>query len=307
MIQKNISIIVAIAENFAIGKNNDLLFHLPNDLKHFKQITSGHTIIMGRNTLLSLPKWPLPNRRHIIITDKKDDVFKGCETVFSIDEAIEKFSVIKTLQAMAAANVVLLVLDAHQGVSEQDATLAGHVVESGRALVVVINKWDGLHSDERDQVKSELERKLPFLEFAEVHFVSALHGTGVGLLMKAVDAAFKAATSDLKTADLTRILEQAVIQHQPPMAHGRRIKLRYAHQGGRNPPLIVIHGNQTDAVPGTYQRYLVNRFRKAFKLWGTPVRIDFRTGDNPFKGRRNKLTDRQVRKRKRLIKFAKRK
>jgi len=224
-----------------------------------------------------------------------------------IDEAIEKFSVIKTLQAMAAANVVLLVLDAHQGVSEQDATLAGHVVESGRALVVVINKWDGLHSDERDQVKSELERKLPFLEFAEVHFVSALHGTGVGLLMKAVDAAFKAATSDLKTADLTRILEQAVIQHQPPMAHGRRIKLRYAHQGGRNPPLIVIHGNQTDAVPGTYQRYLVNRFRKAFKLWGTPVRIDFRTGDNPFKGRRNKLTDRQVRKRKRLIKFAKRK
>lgn len=224
-----------------------------------------------------------------------------------IDEAIEKFSVIKTLQAMAAANVVLLVLDAHQGVSEQDATLAGHVVESGRALVVVINKWDGLHSDERDQVKSELERKLPFLEFAEVHFVSALHGTGVGLLMKAVNAAFKAATSDLKTADLTRILEQAVIQHQPPMVHGRRIKLRYAHQGGRNPPLIVIHGNQTDAVPGTYQRYLVNRFRKAFKLWGTPVRIDFRTGDNPFKGRRNKLTERQVRKRKRLIKFAKRK
>jgi GTP-binding protein len=224
-----------------------------------------------------------------------------------IDEAIEKFSVIKTLQAMAAANVVLLVLDAHQGVSEQDATLAGHVVESGRALVVVINKWDGLESDQRDQVKSELERKLPFLEFAEVHFISALHGTGVGLLMQAVNAAFKAATSDLKTADLTRILEQAVREHQPPMARGRRVKLRYAHQGGRNPPLIIIHGNQTDAVPATYQRFLVNRFRKAFKLWGTPVRIEFRTGDNPFKNRRNKLTERQVQKRKRLMKFAKRK
>lgn len=224
-----------------------------------------------------------------------------------ISEAIEKFSVIKTLQAMEAANVVLLVLDAHQGVSEQDATLAGHVVESGRALVVVINKWDGLQSDQRDQIKSEMERKLPFLEFAEVHFISALHGTGVGLLMQAVDAAFKAAISDLKTADLTRILEQAVIEHQPPMVRGRRIKLRYAHQGGRNPPLIIIHGNQADATPATYQRYLMNRFRKAFKLWGTPVRIEFRTGANPFKDRRNKLTERQVRKRQRLMKFAKRK
>ncbi len=224
-----------------------------------------------------------------------------------IDEAIEKFSVIKTLQAMAAANVVLLVLDAHQGVSEQDATLAGHVIESGRALVVVINKWDGLESSQRDQVKSDLERKLPFLEFAEVHYISALHGTGVGLLMKAVDAAYRAAISDLKTSDLTRILEQAVIEHQPPMVHGRRIKLRYAHQGGRNPPLIVIHGNQAEATPATYQRYLMNRFRKVFKLWGTPVRIEFRTGGNPFEGRRNKLTDRQVRKRKRLVKFAKRK
>ncbi len=224
-----------------------------------------------------------------------------------IDQGIEKFSVIKALQAMAAANVVLLVLDAHQGVSEQDATLAGHVLESGRALVLLINKWDGLHSEQRDRIKSELERKLSFLEFAEVHFISALHGSGVGSLMRAVNAAFKAATSNLKTADLTRILQQMVIEHQPPMVRGRRIKLRYAHQGGKNPPLIVIHGNQTDAVPATYQRYLVNRFRKTFKLWGTPVRIEFRTGGNPFEGRRNKLTDRQVRKRKRLMKFAKRK
>lgn len=223
-----------------------------------------------------------------------------------IDQAIEKFSVIKTLQAMQEANVVLLVLDAHQEVSEQDATLAGHVIESGRAVVVVVNKWDGLHSDERDRFKSDLERKLPFLEFAEVHFISALHGTGVGHLMKAVDAAYKAATANLRTNDLTRILEQAVMEHQPPLVRGRRIKLRYAHQGGKNPPLIVIHGNQTESVPGTYHRFLVNRFRKAFNLWGTPVRVEFRTSENPYKGKRNKLTDRQQRKRKRMLKHVKR-
>ncbi|WP_457670171.1 ribosome biogenesis GTPase Der [Thiolapillus sp.] len=224
-----------------------------------------------------------------------------------VAEAIEKFSIIKTLQAMEQANVVLLVLDAHQGISEQDATLAGHVVDSGRALVVVINKWDGLHSDERDRIKSELERKLPFLSFAEVLFISALHGTGVGHLMKAVDAAYRAATRDLKTSDLTHILEQAIMEHQPPLVRGRRIKLRYAHQGGQNPPIIVIHGNQTEAVPLTYQRFLVNRFRKAFKLWGTPVRIEFRTGENPFKGRRNKLNVRQQQKRRRMMKHVKRK
>ena len=224
-----------------------------------------------------------------------------------IAEAIEKFSIIKTLQAMEQANVVLLVLDAHQGISEQDATLAGHVVESGRALVVVINKWDGLQSDERDRIKSELERKLPFLSFAEVLFISALHGTGVGHLMKAVDAAYRAATRDLKTSDLTNILEQAIMEHQPPLVRGRRIKLRYAHQGGQNPPIIVIHGNQTESVPLTYQRFLVNRFRKAFKLWGTPVRIEFRTSDNPLKGRRNKLNTRQQQKRRRMMKHVKRK
>ncbi|HID46454.1 MAG TPA: ribosome biogenesis GTPase Der, partial [Chromatiaceae bacterium] len=214
---------------------------------------------------------------------------------------------IKTLQAMEQANVVLLVLDAHQGISEQDATLAGHVVESGRALVVVINKWDGLQSDERDRIKSELERKLPFLSFAEVLFISARHGTGVGHLMKAVDAAYRAATRDLKTSDLTHVLEQAIMEHQPPLVRGRRIKLRYAHQGGQNPPIIVIHGNQTESVPLTYQRFLVNRFRKAFKLWGTPVRIEFRTSDNPFKGRRNKLYMRQQQKRRRMMKHVKRK
>ncbi|HOP16885.1 MAG: ribosome biogenesis GTPase Der [Chromatiaceae bacterium] len=220
-----------------------------------------------------------------------------------ISETIEKFSVIKTLQAIEQANVILLVLDAKQGISDQDAGLAGHVVESGRALVVVINKWDGLSGDERDRVKSEMQRRLPFLDFAEWRFVSALHGSGVGHLLSAVDASYAAAMSDLKTPELTRILEAAVAEHQPPLVHGRRIKLRYAHQGGKNPPIIIIHGNQTADVPATYQRYLMNRFRSVLQLRGTPLRIEFKTGENPFAGKRNKLTERQLKKRGRMMKF----
>lgn len=222
-----------------------------------------------------------------------------------ISAAVEKFSVIKSLQAMQQANVVLLVLDAQQGISEQDAGLAGHVIESGRALVVVINKWDGLEPGERDRIKQELQRRLPFLGFAEWRFVSALHGSGVGHLMRAVDAAYRAAMIDLKTPVLTRVLEDAVAEHQPPLVRGRRIKLRYAHQGGRNPPVIVIHGNQTADVPPAYQRYLVNRFREVLHLRGTPLRVEFRTGSNPFAGRRNALSDRQRRKRGRMMKFVK--
>jgi len=224
-----------------------------------------------------------------------------------VDEGIEKFSVIKALQAMEQANVVFLVLDAHEGVAEQDATLAGHVLNSGRALVVVVNKWDGLDPGERERMRAELARRLPFLDFAEWHLVSALHGSGVGLLLEAAERAYRAATMDLKTPELTRVLEDAVREHQPPLVKGRRIKLRYAHQGGRNPPIIVIHGNQTDAVPGAYQRYLVNRFRETFKLHGTPIRIEFKSGENPYQGRRNVLTPRQVQKRKRLKQFTSRK
>ena len=222
-----------------------------------------------------------------------------------VSEVIEKFSIIKALQAMEEANVVFLVLDAHDGVTEQDASLAGHVLDSGRALVVVINKWDGLEPDERERIKADLQRKLPFLDFADWHFVSALHGSGVGHLLEAADKAYQAAMADLKTSQLTEALEQAVTEHAPPMVKGRRIKLRYAHQGGKNPPIIVIHGNQTEAVPNAYQRYLVNRFRKVFDLHGTPVRIEFRSSENPFAGKRNILTQRQIRKRKRLKKFTK--
>ncbi len=218
-----------------------------------------------------------------------------------VREAIEKFSIVKALQAIEQAQVVIAVLDAQEGVTEQDVSLLGLVLERGRALVVVTNKWDGLSADQRKQVRDDLDRRLPFLDFAERITISALHGTAVGDLLPAVERAYKAATRDLSTTELTRELESAVMAHSPPLVRGRRIRLRYAHQGGRNPPVIVIHGNQTDRLPEAYRRYLINRFRKAFKLKGTPVRLSFKTSDNPYKGKRNKLTPRQERKRKRLM------
>jgi GTP-binding protein len=219
--------------------------------------------------------------------------------------AVEKFSVIKTLQAIDAAHVVILVLDAHQEIGEQDASLAGYIVEKGRALVVAVNKWDGLETHARAQIRGQVLRRLPFLEFAATVFISARHGTGVGELLPLVQQAHAAAMRDLSTPELTRILERAVQEHQPPLVQGRRIKLRYAHQGGRNPPVIVIHGNQTERVPRAYQRYLVNTFRTALQLTGTPVRVEFRTGNNPFQGRRNPLTPRQVKRKVRLMKHVK--
>src|SRR5210317_2030183 len=222
-----------------------------------------------------------------------------------VSEAIEKFSIVKALQAIEKAHVVIAVLDAREGVTEQDVSLLGLVCERGRALVVVTNKWDGLSADQRKKVRDDLERRLPFLDFAERITISALHGTAVGDLLPAVERAYRAATTDLSTSELTRELEAAVMEHATPMIRGRRVKLRYAHQGGRNPPVIVIHGNQTNKLPESYHRYLINRFRKAFKLKGTPVRLAFKKGKNPFEGRRNKLTPRQERKRKRLMKKVK--
>ena len=222
-----------------------------------------------------------------------------------VHEAIEKFSIVKALQAIDRAEVVVAVLDAHDGVTEQDVSLLGLILERGRSLVVVTNKWDGMSAEDRKHVRDELDRRLPFLDFAERISISALHGTAVGDVLPAVERAFKAAVSDISTNELTRELEAAVTAHPPPMVRGRRIRLRYAHQGGRNPPVIVIHGNQTDKVPEAYRRYLINRFRKTFKLKGTPVRLAFKSSDNPYKGKRNKLTPRQERRRKRLMKHAK--
>ena len=222
-----------------------------------------------------------------------------------VKETVEKFSIVKALQAIERAQVVIAVLDAHEGVTEQDVSLLGLVLERGRALVVVANKWDGMSASDRRHVRNELERRTPFLDFAERITISALHGTAVGDLLPAVERAFAAATRDMSTTALTKALESAVAEHPPPLVRGRRIRLRYAHQGGRNPPVIVIHGNQTDKLPDAYRRFLINRFRKIFKLKGTPVRLSLKTGRNPFEGRRNKLTPRQERKRRRLMKHVK--
>ena len=229
----------------------------------------------------------------------------GVRRKSKVDEAIEKFSIIKALQAVDSANVVIGIVDAHETVAEQDAALFGMATERGRALIIAVNKWDNIPPDQRDQIRAGIDARFPFLEFAYLHFISARHGTGVGEMVGSVVAAYNASMSELPTPELTRVLEAAIVQHQPPLVRGRRIKLRYAHQGGRNPPVIVIHGSQADHLPDGYKRYLVNTFREAFNLKGTPVRIQLRSEDNPFAGRRNSLTPRQVRKRQRLIKRVK--
>ena len=199
-----------------------------------------------------------------------------------VDEVIEKFSVVKTLQAIEEAHVVVMVLDARQGISDQDATLLGYALESGRALVIAVNKWDRLDIETRDRVRSEMARRLSFIDFATTHYISALHGSGVMDLFASVKQAYGAATRKLSTPELTRLVEDAVAQHAPPLVHGHSIKLRYAHQGGSNPPVIVIHGNRVEHVPDAYRRYLVNLFRKVLKLHGTPVRIEFKANVNPY-------------------------
>ena len=222
-----------------------------------------------------------------------------------ISASIEKFSVIKTLDAIQDAHVVLLLVDAHEGLVEQDLHLLGHALEAGRALVICVNKWDGTSQEQKDRIHIELDRRLTFLDFANIHYISALHGSGVGKLFGSIKEAYASAMRPLSTAHLNNVLRQAVSEHQPPMVHGRRIKLRFAHAGGANPPRIVIHGNQTESVPEAYRRYLQKRFHQALDLKGTPVLIEFKTQDNPFKGRKNKLTERQVNRRRRLMQHVK--
>lgn len=200
----------------------------------------------------------------------------------SVDEMIEKFSVIKTLQAIESANVVVLIINAQEGITEQDLHLLGYVIDAGRALVIAVNKWDGLTQEQRDTVRTGLDRRLVFVNFAKIKFISALHGTGVGELYPLIEDAYLAATKNLSTSELTRLLEQAVATHQPPLVHGRRVKLRYAHPGGHNPPVIVIHGKQTSALPNAYKRFLESFYRKALKMSGTPIRIEFRDSANPY-------------------------
>jgi GTP-binding protein len=207
-------------------------------------------------------------------------------------EAIEKFSVVKTLQAIADANVVILMLDAQQDISEQDAHIAGFIVDAGRALVLAVNKWDGMDDYQKERARTDIARKLRFLDFANVHPISAIKGFGIKELFKDVDVAYGAAMSKMPTPKLTRILEEAVEFQQPKRVGMSRPKMRYAHQGGSNPPIVVIHGNALSGVTDSYRRYLEGRFREAFKLRGTPLRLEFRTGQNPFvdsdKGKKKK-------------------
>lgn len=204
----------------------------------------------------------------------------------NVSLTVEKFSIVKTLQAIEDANVVILVIDAREGVVDQDLHLMGTVIDAGRALVIALNKWDGLEDSHKQYVKNELERRLRFVDFANIHFISALHGTGVGNLYGSIEQAYNSATDKMSTNFLTRVLQAAVSEHQPPMVRGHRIKLRYAHPGGHNPPIVVIHGNQTGEVPASYVRYLEKTFRQALNLRGTPIRIEFKSSDNPFSGRR---------------------
>ena len=218
------------------------------------------------------------NGRHYILVDTA-----GVRRRARISDTVEKYSVIKTLQAIDGANVVILVFDAQAGVSEQDASLAGYIMQRGRAMVLAVNKWDALDSGARAWVKRELSRKLPFLDFAKVHTISALYGTGIGPLFESVDSAFKSANKTLATSKLNRVLQEAVRATPPPVVRGRRIRLKYAHQGGRNPPLVVVHGSQAASLPPAYRRYLSNTVRRAFRLVGTPVRIQCRQGENPYR------------------------
>ncbi|NMT64873.1 ribosome biogenesis GTPase Der [Marinobacter orientalis] len=211
----------------------------------------------------------------------------------NVSETVEKFSIIKTLQAIDDAHVVILVIDAREGLVDQDLHLIGFVLDAGRSLVIAINKWDGMDPEDKAKVKEQVQRRLDFLDYADKHYISALHGSGVGVMYDSVHDCYESAMAKWPTNRLTAILQDATAQHQPPLVQGRRIKLRYAHQGGSNPPVIVVHGNQTDALPGAYKRYLENTFRKVLKVNGSPIRFEFRSSENPFANKVSRLTPRQ--------------
>jgi GTPase len=223
-----------------------------------------------------------------------------------VSEALEKFSVIKALQSIESAQVAVVMLDAQAGITEQDVTVVGHVLQSGRALILAMNKWDGLERHQRTQVESEMDRRLDFVPWAIRTPISALHGSGLGELMKAIKRSHASATKAINTNELTEAVHKAFEAFQPPIVQGRTAKLRYAHQGGRNPPRIIIHGTRLTSLPDSYRRYLENTLRERFKLKGAPVLIEFREGKNPFAGQKNELTDRQIERKRRLIRHVKR-
>lgn len=217
-------------------------------------------------------------------------------------ELAEKFSVVKSLQAIQDAHVVILLIDARVGIVEQDLHLLGYVLETGRALVIALNKWDGMDEYAKDKIRQDIQRRLVFVDFAKIHFISAKFGTGVGHLYESVEKAHDSAFRKLSTPRLNQVLERIQAGHAPPLANGRRIKLRYAHLGGHNPPIIVIHGKQTDQLPDSYVRFLEKNFRKLLRLEGTPVRIELRTDENPYTRSEADLDYRQVARKRRILK-----
>ncbi|MFT5426387.1 MAG: GTP-binding protein [Gammaproteobacteria bacterium] len=266
--------------------------------------------ILGEERMLTFDQ-PGTTRDSIAIPFERDGIpftlidTAGIRRRSKINDAIEKFSVVKSLQAIDSTQIVVLVLDAHEAVTEQDASLLGLIVDSGKALIIAVNKWDGLDVSERARIKAQLDRKLGFIDYACVHFISALHGSGVGKLFVSINKISKSISIDPAASKITGILQEATQAHSPPLVHGRRIKLRYAHIGGHDPIRIIVHGNQTDRVPDSYRRYLANQMRKQLKLVGAPVLIEFKQGENPYKDKKNILTNRQIEKRRRLMRHVK--
>ena len=264
--------------------------------------------LLGENRLITSPE-PGTTRDSIHVPVERDDTkfvlvdTAGVRRRARVSEAVEKYSVVQTLQAIEEAGAVIAVLDARENVTDQDLHVVGLAAERGRALALAINKWDGMSSHERRFVEREVERKLDFVPYASQHYISALHGSGIAELIKAALVGHKNAGVELATPRLTRVLEDATQVNPPPLVRGRQVRLRYAHQGGRYPPVIVVHGTQAQRLPDHYKRYLENAFREALKLKGTPVRVELRTTENPFAGRRNTLTPRQAKSRRRMLRF----
>lgn len=279
-----------------VGDNDDVIQNKAISLAILGRPNVGKSTlinqIIGENRVIALDE-PGTTRDSIYIPferNGRDYVLidtVGIRRRSRVSEMLEKFSIVKALQALHNANVVILMFDTYEGIVDQDLKLAGLVVDSGRALVIVNNKCDKIKKSDRAWISRNIKRRLPFLTFVNIHFISALYGRGVNSLLESVQQAYASAMSEISTSKLTRILEDAVAEYQPPLVHGRRIKFRYTHLGGKNPPRIIIHGNQTYFTPNNYRRYLENTFRKALNLRGTPIKIEFKQGENPFTIRDN--------------------
>ena|SRR3990167_1342917 len=224
-----------------------------------------------------------------------------------VTEKIEKFSIIKTLQSIKESNICLLVLDALEGITDQDMHVLRFVIEAGKGLVIIVNKWDNLDMEHKQQIKNELTRRLRFVSFAKIRFISALYGSGVQELWSDIRQAYVSSMVPLCTSELTRLLQDFITRHSPPRVNGRQVKMRYAHSGGNNPPIIVIHGNQLDNLLDSYKQYLINSFSKSLGLIGTSLKLEFKTNINPFQDKKNELNLHQIKKKRRLMTFVRKK